>query len=249
MANDTGTVLVRVKPFNPRKDQVAKRIMFRGRRFEADRGWYEVPASLGQELAELKHPGNDAAIFDVASAEEARGLERRERSSAQGIASARNPQRVVDVRPTPAEMRTNGMDKEAAQREHARRKAALGPNQIDLSDLPQRGQQRRPARKVMPDELPSSSMVPPSKPKGDDDDNDAGIVGLAEHEAIAAGTDFDEDDDGLDFDDVGAPQQIDLSKMSKTQLTDLARDRGIKVEGNWSKGELADAIERGASGV
>lgn len=64
-------LLVRVKPFNRAKGFLTRRYTYRGTRFDEDRGWYEIPAWIAEEMRGLVHPTTGNPIFDVASNEEA----------------------------------------------------------------------------------------------------------------------------------------------------------------------------------
>lgn len=68
-------MLARIKPYNPKLGQVARRYMTRGRRYEEAKGWYEVSdedatylQGITREVPKIVHPVH---IFDVMAKEEA----------------------------------------------------------------------------------------------------------------------------------------------------------------------------------
>ncbi len=96
------TMLVRIKPFNPRKGYVMKTYAvdhpeFGSARFLESQGWYEVTPGMAGYLENLNsQPGNNEspAAFDVCTREEAIKLEERERRNAREKADASNATRV-----------------------------------------------------------------------------------------------------------------------------------------------------------
>lgn len=97
------TMLVRIKPYNPKRGQLARRIVIGGFRFDVDRGWYEVDDEFAADLKTKTQGGdpNAALIFDVCTAEEAKALQRSEDRAAQEAARADKPikpERVERVR-------------------------------------------------------------------------------------------------------------------------------------------------------
>lgn len=92
-----GTLLVRLKPHNPKAGHVLKRYTFKGVRFQVDRGWYEVPEALAEELRgkrQRSHNEHSPAAFDVCTPAEAQALERREKEAAEIRRDATSPIRV-----------------------------------------------------------------------------------------------------------------------------------------------------------
>ncbi len=92
-------LLVRLKPFNPRRGYVLKTYVDgpSGAVFKEERGWYEVPAALGEKLRDVtsKPENTDSpAAFDVCTKEEAVALERRIRRQQQERAIATDPNSV-----------------------------------------------------------------------------------------------------------------------------------------------------------
>jgi hypothetical protein len=80
------TLLVRLKPFDPRRGHVLRRYVTRGVKFHEERGWYRVPRDLAEYLRTVKqveHDPHAAFAFDVGSEEEAKALDAREQAEAQ----------------------------------------------------------------------------------------------------------------------------------------------------------------------
>ena len=66
--------LVRVKAFNARKGYTTRRYTYKGKRFDIDDGWYEVPTRLAEEMKNLKNR-EGLKIFDIKSLEEAQEID------------------------------------------------------------------------------------------------------------------------------------------------------------------------------
>lgn len=62
-------MLVRIKPFDKNKGNLCRRYTYRGTKFEVDRGWYEIPAWVAEEMKDLRHPSNGQKIFDITTYE------------------------------------------------------------------------------------------------------------------------------------------------------------------------------------
>ena len=91
------TMLVRLKPHDPRRKFVLRRFAYAGILFHEERGWYRVPLEIADYVRGVRqsefNPYSPPA-FDVCTEEEARALEAQE----QALASAR---RVgIDAAPT-----------------------------------------------------------------------------------------------------------------------------------------------------
>ena len=82
------TMLVRLKPHDPRRKFVLRRFAYAGILFHEERGWYRVPLEISDYLRGVRqsefNPYSPPA-FDVCTEEEARALEAQE----QALASAR----------------------------------------------------------------------------------------------------------------------------------------------------------------
>ena len=85
------TMLVRLKPFDPRRGQVLRRFTYAGIKFHEERGWYRVEAPVAAYLRTVREvPGNELTppAFDVCTEEEAKNLDVREESEARVRKSA-----------------------------------------------------------------------------------------------------------------------------------------------------------------
>ena len=93
------SMLVRLKPLNPRRGVFCRRYMFRGFRFDVTLGWYEVSDDLAAELKNLTQHDSDpegVRLFDVMTREEAKAEDEKERVKTPGKSSADAP-RAVDI--------------------------------------------------------------------------------------------------------------------------------------------------------
>jgi hypothetical protein len=75
------SVLVRLKPYDPRRGYVLKRFVYDGIAFHQERGWYRVIKTVGDYLRgvrEVAHDPNSPLAFDVATDEQAKALEAQE---------------------------------------------------------------------------------------------------------------------------------------------------------------------------
>jgi len=72
------TMLVRLKPLDPRRGLVLRRYTYRGIKFHQERGWYRVDKAVAEYLTTVHqqpHDPHSPPAFDVCSEEEARALE------------------------------------------------------------------------------------------------------------------------------------------------------------------------------
>lgn len=94
------TILVRIRAL---KEKGVEQYTYKGNRFKAGMGWYELPAGaegeqLAAELKELKHNCYDEdspLLFDVLTKEDAQKLETKERAQAMSKAAAGEAIRTV----------------------------------------------------------------------------------------------------------------------------------------------------------
>jgi hypothetical protein len=84
------TLLVRMKPFDPRRGQVLRRYTYRGIRFQEERGWYRVEKEVGEYLRTVRQSSDphSTLAFDVCVEEEARALDVKELAAANPRQSA-----------------------------------------------------------------------------------------------------------------------------------------------------------------
>lgn len=73
---------IRIKPFNPRRGHMLRRFCFKGKVFHVGR-WYKVSESFAQQVSEIHQKANDEDspyAFDVATEQQARAIESKERA-------------------------------------------------------------------------------------------------------------------------------------------------------------------------
>ncbi len=85
-------VLIRLKPYNPRKGFVVRRYHVRGILFREDRGWYRcTDDALAERLGKLRQRDTDPdspQLFDIVTEAEAQEIDARERIQGDGRATA-----------------------------------------------------------------------------------------------------------------------------------------------------------------
>ena len=102
-------MLVRLKPFDPRRGHVLRRFTYRGVKFHEERGWYRVEPVVAAYLKTVRQVGNDPhapLAFDVLSEEEARALDAREESETKVRRGAADATRVAVARPDAGALRS-----------------------------------------------------------------------------------------------------------------------------------------------
>ena len=78
------TLLVRLKPHDPRRGHLLRRFTYRGIKFQEERGWYRVEKSVADYLRDVRQtPGDEHAplAFDVCTPEEAQALDAKEKEA------------------------------------------------------------------------------------------------------------------------------------------------------------------------
>jgi hypothetical protein len=91
------TLLVRLKPYDPRRGFVLRRFTYKGIKFQEERGWYRVEKQVADYLAgvrQVEHDAHSPSAFDVQSDEEAKALDAREESEAKTRKNALEAPRV-----------------------------------------------------------------------------------------------------------------------------------------------------------
>ena len=79
------TLLVRLKPHDPRRGHVLRRYTYRGIKFQEERGWYRVEADVADYLRAVRQKAHDPhapLAFDVCTPEEAEALDAKEKEAA-----------------------------------------------------------------------------------------------------------------------------------------------------------------------
>lgn len=81
----TDTLLVRLKPYDPRRGFVLRRFTYAGIRFQDERGWYRVERKVGEHLRAVRTVPTDKyapLAFDVCTEAEAKALDAGESEAA-----------------------------------------------------------------------------------------------------------------------------------------------------------------------
>ncbi len=79
------TLLVRLKPHDPRRGHKLRRYTYRGIKFQEERGWYRVDKDVADYLREMRQAATDEhapLAFDVCTADEAKALDSKEKDDA-----------------------------------------------------------------------------------------------------------------------------------------------------------------------
>jgi hypothetical protein len=95
------SMLVRLKPYDPKKGLLLKQYSYRGIRFQAGRGWYKVNGQVAAYLEGVHSvPGdNDTPLaFDVCTPDEARAMDEKDRKAARQVLPAEEALDVSHVR-------------------------------------------------------------------------------------------------------------------------------------------------------
>lgn len=85
------TMLVRIKPYNPRSGHVTRTFAYRGILFDEARGWMRVPKSIADYLKSVRQEAYDRTsplAFDVMTEAEARDQDSLEQNEARVRANA-----------------------------------------------------------------------------------------------------------------------------------------------------------------
>ncbi len=95
------TMLVRLKPYDPRRKFVLRRYVYAGIHFLVTRGWERVPKAVGDYLRDVRQKEFDPyspPAFDVCTEAEAAALEKRERELSGARRTALDAIPVVEPR-------------------------------------------------------------------------------------------------------------------------------------------------------
>ncbi len=96
------TLLVRLKPYDPRRGHVLLRYTYAGIKFQEERGWYRVEAKVAEYLRAVREVPSDRyspLAFDVCTEAEAKALEAAENDASKVKRSATDDLKVVPARP------------------------------------------------------------------------------------------------------------------------------------------------------
>ena len=122
------TVLVRIKPYDPRRGNVCRTYTIHSMKFEESKGWYEVERELAEGLlAEAKQPasGNIShelapSLFDVMEKESAVAMERAEAKKKVVKAAAETPHAMPRARSTASASSSRKEERTAPARKSAK---------------------------------------------------------------------------------------------------------------------------------
>jgi hypothetical protein len=95
------TLLVRLKPYDPRRGNLLRHYTYAGIKFQEERGWYRVDKSVAEYLRRVHQQPSDphsALAFDVCTDAEAKTLEATETEDAKVRRSATDELKVVPAR-------------------------------------------------------------------------------------------------------------------------------------------------------
>ena len=98
----TDTLLVRLKPYDPRRGHVLRRYTYAGIKFQEERGWYRVERPVAEYLRAVREVPSDRyapLAFDVCTEAEAKALDAGEQEVAKVKKSATDDLKVVPARP------------------------------------------------------------------------------------------------------------------------------------------------------
>lgn len=99
------TLLVRLKPYDPRRGHVLRRYTYAGIKFQEERGWYRVEKPIADYLRAVREVLSDRyspLAFDVCTEAEAKALESTEAEESKVKRSATDDLKVVPARPAGA---------------------------------------------------------------------------------------------------------------------------------------------------
>lgn len=108
------TLLVRLKPYDPRRGYVLRRYTYLGIKFQAGRGWYRVEKAVGDYLRGVHEVPTDSyspLAFDVCTEEEAKRLEATEHEAAKVTQSASDTLKLMVGRPASGVVTTEDLPK------------------------------------------------------------------------------------------------------------------------------------------
>ncbi len=107
------TMLVRLKPYAPRRGHVLRRYTYKSIKFQAERGWYRVEEEVAEYLREIHQIPSDEHsphAFEVCTEKEAKALE------AEREAEANRGKRAADAVDTTTEDRPKAKRSSAGKR-------------------------------------------------------------------------------------------------------------------------------------
>jgi len=127
------TLLVRLKPHDPRRGYVLRRYTYRGIKFHDERGWYRVEKAVADYLRQIRQVAGDEhspPAFDVCTDDEAKAVDAREKEGAVPRAAA-----------------TDDIKLSAARSDQPAAPAARTEGAVTTEDLPEAATASAPASK------------------------------------------------------------------------------------------------------
>ncbi len=100
------TLLVRLKPYEPRRGHVLKRFTYAGIKILEERGWHRVAKEVGEYLRSVKQVPTDTyspLAFDVCTDDEAKALDVKEEAENKVRRVATDDIKLLAARGEPAE--------------------------------------------------------------------------------------------------------------------------------------------------
>lgn len=99
------SMLVRLKPLDPRRGHVLRRFTYQGIKFHEERGWYRVEKVVADYLRAVRQPPTDPhspLAFDVCTEDEARAMEAKDKEAATARKAATDDIKLSVARPAGA---------------------------------------------------------------------------------------------------------------------------------------------------
>jgi len=113
------TMLVRLKPYDPRRGFVLRRYTYQGIKFHEERGWYRVDKSVADYLRGVRQVAGDAhapLAFDVHTESEAKALEAEQDAAATVRKKATDPVEAVAPSVPAAAVTTDDLEASGSRR-------------------------------------------------------------------------------------------------------------------------------------
>jgi len=118
------TMLVRLKPLDPRRGHVLRRYTYQGIKFHEERGWYRVGKAVADYVRSVHQQPADPhspLAFDVCTEDEARAMEAKEKDAANARKTAGDDIKLSVARPagavTTADLPESPKDDKKAKKE------------------------------------------------------------------------------------------------------------------------------------
>jgi hypothetical protein len=149
------SMLVRLKPHDPKKGLLLKQYTYQGIRFQAGRGWYRVDGEVAAYLEEVHSvPGDEDTplAFEVCTPDEARAMDEKDRKAARQVLPAEEALDVSHVgNEQPRAKSQPGPESGAASRQRRnadRLPENVQPDAADDEDVEDEAPRRRPSRRA-----------------------------------------------------------------------------------------------------